>query len=295
MARQFGFAQFDLPGSLPLADGRYLARSPVDEGDTESVLVVQTLTAPARARTRRRRPRAAEAGAEPAALPLTRVTAIRASTPFGSAEEAGRWLEEASEAEDTVDVLLAQGIALLNRALHARAVAAGDPAAEQGVPLERASGARIGFGSGEETASGRFAAAREIELGPRSASRRRRREEELRPQERLGALLAGRERLAACETLLLRAHADLEAGRWREAALQLRVGLPALLAELGAAAGEDDGHRRDLAELSERQPELESIAEGALRRDLEREARETVQALLATCERVLRRRRVLQN
>jgi len=294
LARQFGFAQFDLPGSLPLADGRYLARFPEDGGESESVLVVQTLTAPARARARRRRPRSVEAGAEPSSLPLMRVTAIRASSPFASSEEAARWLEEASEAEDTVDVLLAEGIALLNRALHARAVAAGDPRAEQGVPLERASGARIGFGSGEETAYGRFAAAREIDLGPRSSSRRRRREEELRPQERLGALLAGRERLAACETLLLRARADLDAGRWREAALQLQVGLSALLAELGGDGG-DEGPQRDLAELSERQPEVESIAAGAVGRELDRQERETVCELLEACERVLRRRRVLDS
>ena len=39
----------------------------------------------------------------------------------------------------------------------------------------------------------------------------------------------------ACETLLLRARADLDAGRRREAALQLRVGLEALLVELEEA------------------------------------------------------------
>ena len=45
-------------------------------------------------------------------------------------------------------------------------------------------------------------------------------------------MLGGRERVDVCETLLLRARADLDAGREREAALQLRVGLEALLAEL---------------------------------------------------------------
>lgn len=293
MARQFGFAQLDLPGGLPLADGRYLVRAPVEDGEAESVLVVQTLTAPSRPRRRRSRPRTAEAGAEPAALPLTRVTAIRASAPLASEEEARRWLEEASEAEDTADVLLAEGVALLNRALHARAVAAGDPSAELGLPLERATGARIGFGSGEETAHGRFAAAREIAVSPKAASRRRRREEELRPQERLGGLLAGRERLGACETLLLRARADLDAGRRREAALQLRVGLEALLAEVRPAALEDDGHREDLRALEERRAEAEAMAAAALAAPIGGEEAAAIEDLLAASERILRRRRVL--
>ncbi len=96
---------------------------------------------------------------------------------------------------------------------------------------EHAATVRIGHGSGKEVASGRFSSAREVDVrGGRS--QRRRREEELRPQERVAALLGGREQLDACETLLLRARADLDAGRNREAALQLRVGLEALLVEL---------------------------------------------------------------
>ena len=52
--------------------------------------------------------------------------------------------------------------------------------------------------------------------------------------------------VAACELLVLRARADLDAGRGREAALQLRVGLEALLAEREAlrAPGQDAGPRR---------------------------------------------------
>ena len=59
-------------------------------------------------------------------------------------------------------------------------------------------------------------------------------------------MLGGRERIDACETLLLRARADLDAGRDREAALQLRVGLEALLVELDGALA-DPGHEEDMA------------------------------------------------
>src|SRR5919107_2969145 len=54
----------------------------------------------------------------------------------------------------------------------------------------------------------------------------------LRPQERLAAVLAGRDAVLACEELTLRARSDLDAGRLREAALQLRAAFEAALAEL---------------------------------------------------------------
>lgn len=289
MSDLFGFAQFDFAGALGLADGRYLARS--EPGGEESVLVVQTLGAPRPSGRRRRRPHPADPEAEARPLPLTRATAIRAHTPFADRPEAERWLDAATEAEDTADVLVFEGISLLNRALHAQAVAAADPHGQTLSP-ERAIAVRIGYGSGEETADGRFAAAREIDVWASGASRRRRRDEDLRPQARLAALLGGRERGDVCESLLLRARADLDAGREREAALQLRIGVEALLVEL-AEAVDDSGHEKDLGALRERQPEAVAAAEQALGGDLDAHAATVVRELLELSERVLRRRRVL--
>lgn len=273
---------------MAIADGRYLVRN--GASGEESVLVVQTLGAAA-SRRRRRRPRAIETADGPQSLPLARATAIRAFAPFSDAAEARRWLEEATEAEDTVDVLLGDGVALLNRALHAQAVSSGDPRSQQDLAPGRAVAARIGFGSGEETAAGGFSDAREIDLED-GGSRRRRREAELRPQERVAALLGGRERLDACETLLLRARSDLDAGREREAALQLRVGLEALLAELSGALA-DPAHGRDVTILEERRSEAGSAANAALKGDLDAHQATVVRELLEICERILRRRRVL--
>jgi hypothetical protein len=290
LSKLFGFAQLDFAGTLPLSDGRYLAR---DEVDGESVLVIQTLGAPpTAARRRRRRPRKAELGAEPSALPLTRVTAVRASAPFESDEVAIRWLDEASEAEDTSDVLLADATALLNRALHAHAVASAEPQGHELTP-ERAVAVRIGYGSGEQIADSGFTAAREVDVWASGASRRRRQQEGLRPQERVAGVLGGRERLDACETLLLRARADLDAGRRREAALQLRVGLEALLVELKGALA-DPGHEEDMGTLGARRTEAGDAANAALGGDLSAEQVRQVRELLALCERVLRRRRVLR-
>ena len=228
----------------------------------------------------------------PAALSLSRATAIRAFAPLPDEGEAARWLEEACEAEDTVDVLVNEGMALLNRALHAQGVAAAAPRANSELSAEAAERILIGYGSGEEVAAGRFRDARAVDVGNR-ASRRRRREDELRPQERVAAVLGGREQLDACETLLLRGRADLDAGRSREAALQLRVGLEALLAELKGALS-DPGHEEDLGLLNERKADAGAAANAALLGELSEEHRAQVEDLLKICERVLRRRRVFR-
>jgi hypothetical protein len=293
VAKLFGFVQFEFAGALPLADGRYLAGSGEGDGEEEWVLVVKVVGAPvAPERRRRRRRQSVDPESEPAPLPLTRVTSIRASSPLASQAEAARWLDEACEAEDTVEVLAIEAIGPLNRALHAHAVSAADPHGRELSP-EGAERVLIGYGSGEETADGRFSDARQADLSPRASSRRRQREEELRPQERVAGVLRGREPLDACETLLLRARADLDAGREREAALQLQVGLEALLVELDGAV-DDPGHTKDMATLQERRGAVDNAADAALRSELNREQRRQVETLLEISERVLRRRRVLK-
>ncbi len=253
--------------------------------------MLETLGAPAPVRRRRRRAREAEADAAPSPLPLARTTLVRAFDAFPGENEAKRWLEGSAATEDTVDALLAEGIEALSRALHAHAVASGDPS-PQTLSLRRAVAARIGYGSGEQVASGEFSAAREIDVHAGATSRRRQRVEELRPQERVAAVLGGRERSDACETLILRARADLDAGRVREAALQLRVGLEALLAELKGALA-DPGHEEDMATLAAGRGGVGDVANAALRGDLTADQLQRVEELLAICERVLRRRRIL--
>ncbi len=261
----------------------------LDPEASESVLVLQGVGAPAAGR-RRRKPRKPDGEAAP--LRLTRVTAIRAFARFEGEEAAARWLDEAVEAEDTVEVLVDEALELLNRALHAQALASANPSSRSELSVEDAERILLGFGSGEETAAGRFRDARKVDVGPRS-SRRRRRDEELRPQERVAAILGGRERADACETLLLRARADLDAGRDREAALQLRVGLEALLVELKDALA-DPGHEEDMAALQARRSEAGEAANEVLSGPLSPERRDRVEELLKLCERVLRRRRVLK-
>jgi hypothetical protein len=106
-------------------------------------------------------------------------------------------------------------------------------------------------------------------------------------------VLGGREQFDACETLVLRARADLDTGRAREAALQLRVGIEALLAELRGALA-DPGHEEDMAALNARRHEAGELANAALSGVLDGEQVAQVRDLVETCERILRRRRVLR-
>ncbi len=271
-----------------MADGRYLARREKDGG--ESVLVVQTIAAAPRPARRRRRPKDSEAAAPPTELPLARATAIRAFEPYESPEEAAAWLARATANEDTIDAAVDTGVGLLNDALHAQAVAAADPYVTTLSP-ERAVAVRLGYGSGDQIADGAFREAREVDVSA-ARSPRRRRQEELRPQERVAAVLRGREQFAACEPLLLRARADLDAGRRREATLQLRIGIDTMLAELPEALDDED-HRGDIGALEERRDAIGAAAEQALREELTAETEASVREALEIAERVLRRRRVL--
>ena len=148
-------------------------------------------------------------------MPTSRATVISA-TPLASP---GAWLAELDR-----DAEVASALAVLNRALRAHRAAAADPYVGE-VSAERALVVRIGYGSGEEVADGRYGEALEL---PRFAGRRVKRSMEA-PEERFAALLGGREEVHPAEELVLRARADLNAGRPAEAALQCRVAIEALL------------------------------------------------------------------
>ena len=123
----------------------------------------------------------------------------------------------------------------------------------------------------------------------RSGRPKRRRAEALRPQERLAALLGGRDRPLVAESLALRARLDLDHGREREAALQLRVALEAGIAELEDAASADELAQR-LAELREQRDAVGAAANAALRGPLDSGAHEAVAHALGRLEAALRAR-----
>jgi hypothetical protein len=274
-----------VPGQLGLDDGRYLLHSDQDE-QAETVVVVQSLGGATRARRpRRRRARPVQPGADPPEVPFTRLTVITAER--SELQDAARQLQHAAADPEAAEAAIAAGLRAVNAVLRGHRVATHDPYDHE-IGREAALVARVGYGTGEGLAEGRWEEAVEIPY----PERRRRRAEALRPQERLAAVLAGRERIDICETLLLRARADLDQGRPREAALQLRAGLEALLAELPAQGAEGD-QARDLATLRERRESIAQAAQEALADELSAKRADDVAETLGICERVLRRRQIL--
>ncbi len=217
---------------------------------------------------------------------MSRVTVVRA-TPFDGEAEAGAWLTQMRREPEARDSFAADALRLLNRGIHTHRAATMDPYVTELGP-HAPSATRVGYGEGEALAAGQWAEAVDAPADP---GRRERRVEALRPQERLASVLGGRESVEACETLVLRARLDLDHGRPREAALQLEIAVPALVAEIAPGAVADQ--REDLELLRDQSGTLSKLREQALAGDLTAEAAGTIADTLAVAERILRRRRIL--
>jgi hypothetical protein len=254
---------------------------PEPGADPTHVIVLRTLGAPERRWLRGRRASPAEPSPEPTPVATAGVTVIETAQPL-SADEAAAWLKGlGAEGQDEE---LADGIDVVNRMLHAQRVAAAEPYLRE-VSREGALVARVGYGSGDEVADGRWSEALEVPPG----RRRQRRVAALRPQERLAALLGARDRALICEDLVLRARADLDGGRPRQAALQLRVALEAGIAELEAAGRATDMADR-VAELREGRDVVAAAANAAVRGELDDGATGDVEHVLGRLEAALRAR-----
>ena len=245
----------------------------------ERVLVLTTLGAPGRRRLRGRRG-AVVREAEPELVPTSRVTVITPE-PFPDRAAGEAWLERLraggvphSEVDGAVTVV--------NRALHAHRAAQADPRVRD-VSADQALVVRLGFGGGDAVAEGRYEKAWELP-GERRGPVRRSMEA---PAERFAALLGARESVLVCEELALRARADLDAGRTREAALQARVALESLLSELG---GSLDGDRH--ATLEADRKAVGEAANAALRGPPSEELDGAVRSAVGRIEAVLRTRRL---
>jgi hypothetical protein len=245
------------------------------------VVAVEDAPQPPRRRLRRARPKDSDPDSDPERLPTSTLTVIRPE-PLGDPERAGAWLDRVRDDDDAIEAELAGALELTNAALHAQRTATLDPHLPDLAP-ERALAVRIGFGTGEELADGHFAAA--IDVPP---SARRRRLETLRPQERIAAVVGRRERIPPADLLLLRARADLDAGRTSEAALQLRIGVDALMH--GPRRNGAQAEAADLAAIDDRRELTARAADEALRGELSEERVAELTETLRLCERVLRRR-----
>jgi hypothetical protein len=236
----FRFVQFEFPFQLGPDDGRYLRRS---GGEPRQVIVLRTIGAPPRRLLRGRRASPVN-DAQAAPVPTVRATLIEAEPDSGEGE-AERWLAELRRDRSLQQAAVESAAAELAALLRAHRAAAADPYTRELSP-SAATVVRVGYGSGDMVAEGRFHEALEIP----ERHRRRRRVEALAPQERLAAILAGRDQVLACEELVLRARTDLIAQRPREAALQARIALEAVLAELPESSEELEPDRAAVADAA---------------------------------------------
>jgi hypothetical protein len=249
-------------------------------GLASHVIVFETLGAVERRSRikRKRKPKPVEPEPEPEPVSTTRVTLVEAE-PFASAEEAERWQRDV-DADAEAD----EGIRSINAVLHAHRSAAADPMVRE-VSRDRALVVRVGIGEGDQVASGRWASA--VALAPPRDRNAERRTSILRPQERLAAILSGRDVALACEELTLRGRSDLDAGRSREAALQLRVALEAAIAELAPWSDRERMGER-IAMLKAERETVGEAANRALEGGLDDETVAEVDRVLKIIESALR-------
>ena len=243
--------------------------------DVRQVLVIGGYDGPRRLRRRARR---ADPG--PTSVELTRATVIDA-TPLwvSSRRPKPGWSAPAGDSR-----VLDGALDVLNRAVAGHRVASADPWLADADPAH-ALVCRVGYGTGEQVADGEWEAARDLPLPGLPAGRSL----VLSPQERLAALLGGRDAALACEELTLRARGDLEHGRPREAALQLAIALDAGLAELEVWREQGDMARR-LEELDGWREAVARAARAALGGGLNEEQTAVVGDALGRLEAALRAR-----
>jgi len=247
-------------------------------GNPSHVVVTATLGAPQRWLMARRRPKSVSGGPDPTPVIATRATVIGVQ-PFDDAKAARHWLG-AADLEDQAAIALEH----LNDMIYAHRITMADPYVHE-VGRQQALVVRVGFGDGDQLAQGRWRQARELPEPRKKTSRAA----AMRPQERLVALLTGRDAALACEELALRARLDLDRGRQREAALQLRVALEAAIAEL-APWVERPGVAEQLERLRDERAAVGAAANAALEGGLDAEAAQAVEQALRKVEAALRAR-----
>jgi len=278
------FAGVGLEFGFPLGpgDGRYLVRRSRDEAP-ERVIVMSTVEVDRPPSRRRRRLRARPVTADaPVRAHSSRVTVI-AAEPFADRPAAAAWLERLQGDRDALAQAVSDALVEVNRMLRAHRAAVADPY----VPVVAESHAlvrRVGYGEGTAVAEGRFSQAIDLPRPPVPRARRRARGG---PQERLAALLGANASVLVCEELLLRARLDLDAERFREAALQARVALEAILSELGGETALEPV----LAAVREHREAVADVANAALDAELADAQRRTVAAAVERMEKVVARRR----
>lgn len=283
MASHFLAVQFEFTHSIGPHAGRYVvahASSVDDRGaalrsdaltrrqklagqtmaaSTADVLAISVNAAPARMPRLRRRAKEADVTGAAAEVPLLLATFIRGTNPLDRSRADAELLRIAED-DDAQQGWVAEGLLVLNRAIRAYRAGSRDPYVRE-VAQRDSRVTRIGYGTTESLPDGVFTRAAVL---PPPYGIKASREERLAPSETTADVLAGRVQMLEGEDLLLRAFMDLDHGRTRAAALQIRAAIHLLELELQDV---EDGHavRVDYDDLAARADALvERIQHGPL-------------------------------
>jgi hypothetical protein len=159
---------------------------------------------------------------------VTRVTVTGAPLEDPSAGSA--WLRDTLRDRELGTRELRDATRIVNRALNAVRAESRDPLVQE-IGATKALAVRLGHGTGDELAEGRWSEAKQL------PEERRGRLDGVDPQSRVAAVLAGKDEVHPAETLMQRARLDAQHGRDAEARYGLRAAR--------AALEERPGPRRD--------------------------------------------------
>ena len=263
----------------PAPEGRSEGHLGVPAGAaTADVLHLQVVGAPpARGGLVFRRARSVEPDQGPRDVSLLIATLIGASNRFERQVDAVKFLEGCRADEGEQADLIHQCVDVVNLAIRAYRAAARDPFVSE-IEAGDAREVRIGYGESDELTRGGWT---EAFTPPPPRAPRVPRSKRLRPTEVVALTIGGRLPLLDAEEMALRTMLDLEHGRPRTAALQLRACLEMLVAEL-TDAGEFFRPPRD--ELERRVPEAEELAQLALDNRLDEDRVADVREILDRVE-----------
>lgn len=280
MASTFLAVQFEFTHAIGPHAGRYIVAHPTSVDDdgaalrsfeltrrqrlsgvtmqesSADVLAITVLAAPARRQKLRRRAREAGTSDARPQVPLLLATFIRGTEPL-TPEHADAQLLSIAADEDEQQSRVTEALTVLNRAIRAYRAGSRDPYVTE-VAQRDARAVRIGYGTSDELPSGTFARAAVL---PPPIGLRPTREERLVPAQTTADVLAGRISVLEGEDLLLRAYIDLDHGRTRAAALQVRAAVHLLELEL-ADVTDGEGIGVDFAPIAARADELVAAVAG---------------------------------
>ena len=266
----FPFVQFEFTHALGPDPGRYVLSGEAGDAGTTSaqgignadLMLVQVVGARAASEGGiiRRRTRVARAGKDTDPVPLALVMVIRATAKAGSDRDAQALLRKLDSSEVEQETWIAAALDDLNLAIRAYRAASVDPYVTEVTRVDPRR-VRIGYGTGAEVHDGDWSAAITV---PAPRAPRLSRGDRLGPTEAVAGVLSRRAFALDCEDLAMRALLDVDRGRTRAAAVQLRAAFELFWAEISNEISPADVAKR-IEALRGREQVVTDLAERGLR------------------------------